>query len=117
MTKKELHIYDEAGAVDWDKITAPDFHCNVKGVYFNQALSGDKPFEYRLRTPYWKKRIEGREYKNIIYKHGYPKKGDKSKTLIFPWRGYELQTITHPHFGNDPVDVYAIVLKKEKDTT
>lgn len=28
--------------------------------------------------------------------------------MIRPWRGYELQTIIPPHFGIDPVEVFAI---------
>jgi hypothetical protein len=25
-----------------------------------------------------------------------------------PWKGYRLTTINHPHFGADPVEVFAI---------
>jgi len=91
-----------------------DLHLSVKGEYFEQLKAGTKPFEYRRYTPYWKKRIEGREYENIIITHGYPKRDDLSKRLTFPWRGYEMQTITHPHFDNVPQDVYAIIIKEAK---
>lgn len=29
----------------------------VKGIYFDQIKVGAKPFEYRLRTPYWERRL------------------------------------------------------------
>jgi len=28
--------------------------------------------------------------------------------IVQPYRGFERQTITHPHFGPDPVQVFAI---------
>ncbi|MCZ4321408.1 hypothetical protein [Pseudomonas anguilliseptica] len=28
--------------------------------------------------------------------------------LVLPWRGYRLAIITHPHFGETPVEVFAI---------
>jgi hypothetical protein len=30
------------------------------------------------------------------------------RQLMRPWRGCEQKYITHPHFGPDPVKVYAI---------
>jgi hypothetical protein len=86
------------------------FH--VKQIYFEQILLGEKKYEYRLRTPYWKKLLEGRTYDQVLIQLGYPPRGDTTSTLTFPWKGYELQTITHPHFGTNPVEVYAILLEK-----
>lgn len=80
----------------------------VKRIYFEQAKAGIKFFEYRLRTPYWKKRLEGRTYDRAIMTLGYPSRDDHERRLVRPYRGYELQTITHEHFGPGPVDVYAI---------
>lgn len=80
----------------------------LKGVYFNQIKSGEKKYEYRLVTPYWTKRLERREYDGIVLTLGYPSKSDESRRLVKPWRGYKKTTITHEHFGPDPVDVYAI---------
>lgn len=85
----------------------PTLHLNVKGIYFNEMRCGNKPYEYRLRSK-WAKRIEGRTFGKILIKHGYPAKGDLTKVIERPWRGYEIQTITHPHFGPDPVEVIAI---------
>ena len=83
-------------------------HLPVKGQYFNEIKAETKPFEFRLITAHWRKRIEGREFDEVHITLGYPKAGDSSRLLIRPWRGYELQTITHPHFGDDPVEVFAI---------
>jgi hypothetical protein len=80
----------------------------LKAEYFHQIKDGTKPYEFRLRTPYWTKRLEGRRYDRIVLTLGYPARDDFDRRLCMPWRGYELMTITHPHFGPDPVDVYAI---------
>jgi len=81
---------------------------NLKGEYFDDIKAGRKPREYRLRNEYWIKRLVGRKYDKLIIKRGYPKKGDSEKELYFDYRGYEEQTITHPHFGAKPADVFAI---------
>lgn len=80
----------------------------VKAQYFNEIKDGSKVFEFRLTTPYWRRRIEGREFAEVHITLGYPKAGDITKTVVRPWRGYELQTILHPHFGVEPVEVIAI---------
>lgn len=80
----------------------------VCGIYFDAIKDGWKDREYRLVTPYWHKRIEGREYDRIELTRGYPKKGDTERRLTLQWRGYKLERITHPHFGPEPVDVFAI---------
>lgn len=49
-------------------------HLNVNGEYFDDVKSGTKGEEYRLFNDYWCKRLEGREYDEIHYKKGYPKK-------------------------------------------
>lgn len=80
----------------------------LKGVYFDQIKAGSKPFEYRLRTPYWRKRLEGRTYDAVTVTKGYPAGDDSERRQTFPWRGYEEQTITHEFFGPEPVEVFAI---------
>jgi hypothetical protein len=35
--------------------------------------------------------------------------------LTREWRGYRLDTITHEHFGADPVDVFAIDVSQVKE--
>lgn len=80
----------------------------LKAEYFNAIKAGTKPWEYRLCTPFWRKRIYGRVYDRVILTLGYPAAGDHARRLALPWRGYREETITHPHFGADPVDVFAI---------
>ena len=83
---------------------------NVKREYFAQIASGEKTREYRLRTPYWRKRLEGKTFSHVEICLGYPPRDDKFRRLKFPWKGYEEITLTHPHFGAEPVDVFAIIL-------
>lgn len=87
-----------------------DLVLHVKRVYFEQIASGQKREEYRRATPYWQKRLEGREYERVVICLGYPKRDDTSRRLVFPWRGVERKVITHPFFGDEPVDVYAVRL-------
>lgn len=81
----------------------------VNGKYFDQIKAGTKTEEYRLCTLYWKKRME-RYYDRLILTRGYPKKTDIEKRMEFKWQGSVIKTITHPHFGTQPVAVYAIPL-------
>lgn len=80
----------------------------LKGIYFDQIKAGTKPEEYRLVTDYWRKRLENRHYDKIVLTRGYPAAGDTERRLEKPWRGYIERTIQHPHFGPDPVRVFAI---------
>lgn len=81
---------------------------NLKREYFNQIKSGEKKFEYRLMTDYWRKRLENKDYDLIILKLGYPSDSEKDKILVAKYIGYEIQKIKHKHFGEHEVDVYAI---------
>jgi ASC-1-like (ASCH) protein len=80
----------------------------LKAEYFNQIKAGTKDLEFRLRTPYWRKRLRGRTFDRIVLTLGYPAADDVERRLIKPWRGFAEVTITHPHFRADPVDVFAI---------
>jgi ASC-1-like (ASCH) protein len=84
-----------------------DLHLNLKGEYFDQIKAGTKLFEFRSFDK-WSKRLEGKTFDRIFIKRGYPKRTDASKIIERPWRGYEQQTITHSHFGSEPVEVFAI---------
>lgn len=83
-------------------------HLNLKAEYFDAIVAGTKLFEYRRRTPFWKRIIEGNDFDQVLVKSGYPPAGDPNRHSARKWQGYELQTITHPHFGDAPVEVYAI---------
>lgn len=85
----------------------------LKGVYFREIRDGSKPYEYRLCTPFWTKRLVGRTYDGIELTLGYPARDDIERRLTRPWRGYERQVITHPHFGQHPVEVFAIPVNDE----
>lgn len=80
----------------------------IKGKYFRQIVAGEKLEEYRLATPYWARRLEGRSYDRIEITLGYPKRDDKARRAVRIWNDYTVKQITHEHFGPDPVTVYAI---------
>jgi hypothetical protein len=84
----------------------------LNSQYFEEIQSGAKTEEYRLCTEYWKKRLVGREYDQLIFTKGYPKKNDESRKMHFQYSGYTIKTITHPHFGVCPVEVFAIRIKE-----
>lgn len=88
-------------------------HLHVKTVYFNAIKSGEKVTENRLANAYWTKRLGGRSFDGVVIYNAY-KPGAENR-LEFPWRGFGLRTITHPHFGPEPVVVYAIHLAPTKD--
>lgn len=48
----------------------------LKGEYFDAIRAGTKLEEFRLVTPYWRKRLEGRHYDFIELTRGYPRRGD-----------------------------------------
>ena len=76
--------------------TKMDLILPLKGEYFDAIKAGTKTEEFRLCTLYWKKRIEGRLYKNVILTRGYPKRTDTERRLVFPWKGWTMRVITHP---------------------
>lgn len=86
-------------------------HLPLTREYFEAIRDGRKPEEYRLCTPHWRKRLEGQEFEQLMLMLGYPARGDHARRMALPWRGYTIKTITHPHFGPEPVEVYAIDVK------
>lgn len=80
----------------------------VRRIYFDQMKSGEKKFEYRLVNDFWSKRLIGRKYDCVIITLGYPSHGQTDRRLTFKWNGSKIETITHPHFGQEPVKVFAI---------
>lgn len=83
----------------------------LNGQYFDQIKVGTKTEEYRLVNDYWRARLYLKNYDKIIITRGYPKRTDNDRRLIFPYRGYTIKKITHPHFGDEPVHVFAILVK------
>ena len=86
----------------------PTLTLALKGEYFDAIQAGTKTEEFRLVTPYWRQRLEGRAYDRIELTRGYPKRDDRARWLTFPWQGYRLTKLTHPDFGLEPVEVFAI---------
>ncbi|OHV73332.1 RNA-binding protein [Ensifer sp. LCM 4579] len=85
--------------------------------YFDAIRDGTKTEEFRLVSDYWTKRLHDRTgaprvFSEIALTKGYPPAGDTSRRLVLPWRGFTRRTITHPHFGPDPVEVYAIEVRR-----
>ena len=80
----------------------------LKREYFEAIRDGSKTQEFRLCTAYWNRRLVGKQYDRIVLTLGYPAKGDTERRIERPWRGFTVKTITHPHFGDKPVQVYAI---------
>lgn len=80
----------------------------LKAEYFHAIKAGTKVEEFRRVTLYWTKRLEGRSFDAIELTLGYPARGDAERRLVLPWRGMRSTTITHPLFGAEPVQVYAI---------
>jgi hypothetical protein len=80
----------------------------LKGVYFDQIADGSKQEEYRLCTPYWRRRLEGKAFTHIVLTKGYPPSDAVGRRLVRPWRGYRVTTLQHEHFGPQPVEVFAI---------
>lgn len=80
----------------------------VNGEYFDQMKSGEKTEEYRLVNDYWKKRLINRKYERLIITKGYPKREDSSRRIEVHYEGCVIKEIQHPHFGKNPVVVFAI---------
>ena len=62
-------------------------HLNLYRKYFDAIVNGTKVFEYRQKTDYWKKRIEGREYDIIKFRNGYAK---NAPTMLVEYKGYNI---------------------------
>ena len=49
-------------------------HLNLHREFFDLIERGLKKTEYRECTPYWRKRLEGRDYDMIRFRNGYATK-------------------------------------------
>lgn len=86
----------------------------LKREYFEAIKSGEKTEEYRLYNSHWRKRLEGRDFERVVLTLGYPKRDDTARRIVRPWQGYAVKMITHPHFGPDPVQVFAIYVQQQE---
>ena len=87
-------------------------HLHVKTIYFEQIKAGTKTEEFRLFSK-WKKRLFvgscSRQFDGIVIWNAF-KSGAETR-LEFPFNGWRITTISHPHFGPEPVTVFAIKLQ------
>ena len=81
-------------------------HIHPRYIYYDLAEKGIKEEEYRAIKPYWTKRLQ-KNYDLIYYWKAYT-----NKKLIFKYDGKKIITLVHKEFGNKPVKVYAISLRK-----
>jgi hypothetical protein len=80
---------------------------HLKREYWEAIRDGSKHEEYRLRTPYWERRLRNKEFSRVVLMLGYPRSGDDSRALHRKWTGCRETTITHPLLG-EAVPVFAI---------
>jgi ASC-1-like (ASCH) protein len=59
-------------------------HLNLHREFFAQIATGRKRVEYRSRTPYWRRRLEGRPYDVIQFRNGY---ATKAPEMLVQFRG------------------------------
>ena len=81
-------------------------HLNLYRKYFDAIADGTKTVEYRNRTDYWKRRIEGREYDIIKFRNGYAK---DASTMLVEYKGYDIG------FNGVCEEQYVIKLGKVKE--
>ena len=55
---------------------------------FDRIAKKTKKFEYRKYSPYWRRRIENREYDFIQFRNGY---ATKAPEMLVECRGYRIQ--------------------------
>ena len=81
-------------------------HLNLYRKYFDAIADGTKTVEYRNRTDYWKRRIEGIEYDIIKFRNGYTK---DAPTMLVEYKGYDIG------FNGVCEEQYVIKLGKVKE--
>ncbi len=59
-------------------------HLNLRREFFATIAAKQKRIEYRAQTPYWKKRLEGRQYDLIQFRNGY---ATKAPEMLVEFRG------------------------------
>ena len=77
-------------------------HLNLHREFFSQIAAGTKRTEYRSQTPYWKKRLENRQYDAIQFRNGYATKAPEMQVEFLGVR----------RIKKDGKNVYAIRLGK-----
>ena len=81
-------------------------HLHLTFQYFDEIKAGKKSEEFR-NAEYWRPRLDAGNYTHIRLWRAYQKKSPET-VIDLPYKGYELKTITHPHFDNVQTLVCAI---------
>ncbi len=63
-------------------------HLNLRRKWFAKIVKKTKRVEYRKYTPYWRRRIENRDYDVIHFRNGY---ATKAPEMLVEYRGYRVQ--------------------------
>jgi len=63
-------------------------HLNLRREFFAAIAAATKKKEFRRYTPYWRTRLEGREYDYIQFRNGY---ATKAPEMLVEYRGYRVQ--------------------------
>lgn len=91
-------------------------HLPLKTEYYLDIVHGRKLEEYRLMNEYWTKRLVNRHYDYMLLTRGYPSTDDVERRILLPYLGFTLRlNFKHPHFGNAPVNVFAIDVSHYQD--
>lgn len=85
-----------------------DLFLILKSKCFNEIKSGVKTSELRLMTDYWLNRLTSSDWKHVTFQLGYAKDAPRIRKEISE---IKISTIEHEFFGDNPVDVFEIVLK------
>ena len=72
-------------------------HLNLHREFFAQIAAKTKRIEYRERTPYWQKRIEGRKYAVIQFRNGYATKAPEMQVEFLGVK--KIQKGGAPHYA------------------
>jgi hypothetical protein len=59
-------------------------HLTLRRHYFADIVAGRKRTEYRKQKSYWRKRLEGKRYKKILFRNGY---GKSVPEMLVEFRG------------------------------
>jgi len=81
-------------------------HLTLKKQWFDMIASGKKVEEYREIKPHWQKRLDGRYYRDVVFKNGYAKDAPAMRFLV---DSIEVRR-GNPEWGAPDFDVYVISL-------
>ena len=75
-------------------------HLNLHREFFDAIAHKRKRIEYRKRSPYWRKRLEDRNYDAILFRNAYAKDAPE---MLVKFRGFR-------RYGKGRTAYYAIRL-------